>query len=74
MQRMKSPLFRAIDLAGDSTRVMAHLVRGLKFLPENIRLDDSIHAAEQANALVQKEGISFREAYQRVGAALKGGS
>lgn len=70
LQRMKSPLFRAIDLAGDSARVMAHLVRGLKFLPENIRLDDSIHAAERANELVQKEGISFREAYQRVGAEL----
>jgi argininosuccinate lyase len=70
LQRMKAPLFRAIDLAGDSARVMAHLVRGLKFLPENIRLDDSIHAAERANALVQAEGISFREAYQRVGAEL----
>jgi argininosuccinate lyase len=70
LQRMKVPLFRAIDLAGDSARVMAHLVRGLKFLPENIRLDDSIHAAERANALVQAEGISFREAYQRVGAEL----
>jgi argininosuccinate lyase len=70
LQRMKSPLFRAIDLAGDSARVMAHLIRELKFLPENIHLDDSIHAAERANELVQKEGISFREAYQRVGAAL----
>jgi argininosuccinate lyase len=71
LQRMKSPLFRAIDLAGDSARIMAHVIRELKFLPENIRLDDSIHAAERANALVLKEGISFREAYQRVGAALK---
>lgn len=74
LQRMKSPLFRAIDLAEDSARVMAHLIRGLRFLPENIRLDDSIHAAERANALVLKEGISFREAYQRVGAELKRGS
>jgi len=73
LQRMKSPLFRAIDLAGDSARVMAHVIRELKFLPENIRLDDSIHAAERANALVLKEGISFREAYQRVGAELKRG-
>jgi argininosuccinate lyase len=70
LQRMKAPLFRAIDLAGDSARVMAHLIRGLRFLPENIRLDDSIHAAERANELVQKEGISFREAYGRVGAEL----
>ncbi len=71
LQRMKAPLFRAIDLAGDSARIMAHVIRELKFLPENIRLDDSIHAAERANALVLKEGISFREAYQRVGAELK---
>ncbi|MDP2325119.1 MAG: argininosuccinate lyase [Gammaproteobacteria bacterium] len=74
LQRMKSPLFRAIDLAEDSARVMAHLIRGLRFLPENIHLDDSIHAAERANALVLKEGISFREAYQRVGAELKRGT
>ena len=74
VQRMKAPLFRAIDLAGDSTRVMTHLIGGLRFLPENIRLDDSIHAAERANALVLKEGISFRDAYQRVGAELKRGS
>ena len=73
LQRMKAPLFRAIDLAGDSARVMAHLIRELRFLPENIRLDDSIHAAERANALVLKEGISFRDAYQRVGAELKRG-
>jgi argininosuccinate lyase len=71
LQRMKAPLFRAVDLAGDTARVMAHLIRGLKFLPENIRLDDSIHAAERANALVLAEGISFREAYRRVGAELK---
>ena len=70
LQRMKSPLFRAIDLAGDSAQIMAHLIRGVRFLPENIRLDDSIHAAERANALVQQEGISFREAYQRIGAEL----
>jgi argininosuccinate lyase len=74
VQRMKAPLFRAIDLAGDSARVMAHLIRELRFLPENIRLDDSIHAAERANALVLKEGISFRDAYQRVGAELKRGN
>jgi len=35
--------------------------------------DPSIHAAEEANALVVREGIPFREAYRRVGAALKAG-
>jgi argininosuccinate lyase len=71
LQRLKSPLFRAIDLAGDSARVMAALIRELKFLPENIRLDPSIHAAEEANRLVMQEGISFREAYLRVAAKLR---
>lgn len=70
LQRLKAPLFRAIDLSADSARVMAHVLRELRFLPENVRLDDSIHAAEQANRLVMSEGISFREAYRRVGAAL----
>ena len=70
LQRLKAPLFRSIDLASDSAQVMAHVVRELRFLPENIRLDDTIHSAEQANRLVMTEGISFREAYQRVGAEL----
>lgn len=73
LQRLKAPLFRAIDLTSDSARVMAQVVRELRFLPEHIRLDDTIHAAEQANRLVMAEGISFREAYRRVGAALSRG-
>ncbi len=71
LQRMKAPLFRAIDLAGDSARVMAQLIRGVSFLPGNIRLDDSIHAAGRANRLVLEEGLSFRDAYLRVAADLK---
>jgi argininosuccinate lyase len=71
LQRLKAPLFRAIDLAGDSAQVMAALVRELKFLPENIRMDDSIHAAERANRLVTEQGLSFREAYRRVAADLR---
>ncbi len=71
LQRLKAPLFRGIDLAGDSAQVMAALVRELRFLPANIRMDDSIHAAERANRLVTEQGLSFREAYRRVAAELK---
>ena len=35
--------------------------------PAQIRLDPAIHAAEEANALVVREGIPFREAYRRIG-------
>ena len=47
---------------------MAAAVPQLRFVPERIRLDADIHAAAEANALVAKEGIPFREAYKRVGA------
>jgi argininosuccinate lyase len=70
LQRIKPPLFRAIDTAQASAEIMAVLIAGIEFVPANISLDDSIHAAERANRLVVEEGISFREAYQRVAAGL----
>lgn len=71
LQRIKPPLFRAIDLAGTSTEIMTQLIGSLKFLPENIKLDPSIYAAEKANKLVIDEGISFRDAYLRIAAELQ---
>jgi len=66
LQRIKPPLFRAIDLAGASAEIMAHLINDLQFVPANIELDQSIYAAEKANKLVVEEGISFRDAYVRI--------
>ncbi len=70
LQRLKPALFRAIDTALASAEIMTVLIEGVEFLPDNIELDDSIYAAEQANKLVTEEGISFREAYQRIAAEL----
>ncbi|HKL61765.1 MAG TPA: argininosuccinate lyase [Woeseiaceae bacterium] len=66
LQRLKPPLFRGIDLADDTLVIMAALLDGVGFRPENIRLDPGVHAAEEANRLVTEEGIPFREAYRRV--------
>ncbi len=66
LQRIKPPLFRAIDLTGASTEIMVQLITGIEFVPENIELDPSIYAAEKANKLVTEKGISFRDAYRRV--------
>lgn len=66
LQRLKSPLFRAIDLAMDSVDIMAYVLSGMRFTPENIELDEGIHAAEEANRLVREQGIPFRAAYQQV--------
>ena len=68
LQRLKSPLFRGIDLAVDSVDIMAHLLEGLAFLPDNIELDEGIFATEEAYRLVRDEGLPFREAYRKVGA------
>ena len=66
LQRLKPPLFRAIDLGGASAEIMAVLIEGVEFRPSNIHLDPGIHAAEQANRLVVEQGLSFREAYLQV--------
>jgi argininosuccinate lyase len=66
LQRVKPPLFRAIDLTIDSLDVMAHLVAGVTFRPDQITMSDELYAAEQAYELVTKEGIPFREAYRRI--------
>jgi argininosuccinate lyase len=71
LQLIKPPLFRAIDSCLQTLAILPDALHGVRFRPENIRLDPSIHAAATANALVAKEGIPFREAYRRVATKLK---
>src|SRR5580692_1423830 len=71
LQLIKPPLFRGIDSCSQTLAILPEALNGVRFRPENIRLDPSIHAAAAANALVAKEGIPFREAYRRVAAQLK---
>jgi argininosuccinate lyase len=66
LQRLKAPLFRGIDLAVDSVDIMAYLLDGMSFLPENIELDDGIFATEEAYRLVTEDGMPFRDAYRQV--------
>jgi len=72
LQLIKVPLFRSIDLCLDTLDILPSALAGVAFRKDRIRLDPSIHAAAQANELVVKEGISFREAYRRIGAKLSG--
>jgi argininosuccinate lyase len=71
LQLLKFPLFRGIDLALETLAIVPPAVASLTFHPERIHLDESIHAAEEANRLVVTEGIPFREAYRRIAARLK---
>jgi argininosuccinate lyase len=71
LQLLKFPLFRGIDICGQTLDIMAAALAQLTFDPAGIHLDPGIHAADEAYALVLKEGIPFREAYQRVAAQAK---
>ena len=71
LQLIKPPLFRGIDSCLQTLAILPSALGGVRFRPENIRLDPRIHAAAAANALVAKDGIPFREAYRQVAAKLK---
>lgn len=71
LQLIKAPLFRSIDLCLETLAILPAALDGVRFRKDRIALDPSIHAAAQANELVVKEGIPFREAYKRVGESLK---
>jgi argininosuccinate lyase len=71
LQLIKVPLFRAIDVCAETLAIMAAAIPQLRFRPERIRMEADIHAAAEANALVVKEGLPFREAYRRVGQKLR---
>ncbi|QYK52251.1 MAG: argininosuccinate lyase [Fimbriimonadaceae bacterium] len=68
LQLIKEPLFRLIDRTFQVAEITSHALRRIEFDPERAKeiTDPSINQAEEAYALVQSEGISFREAYKRV--------
>ena len=66
LQRLKPPVFRAVDLTIESVDIMTYLLSGMRFLPNNIVLDASLDAAAEANRLVTEQGLPFREAYRQV--------
>ncbi|MDP9089420.1 MAG: argininosuccinate lyase [Pseudomonadota bacterium] len=71
LQLIKPPLFRGIDSCLQTLKILPSALDGVRFRPENIHFDPSIHAAAEANTLVAKHGIPFREAYRQVAAKLK---
>ena len=71
LQLIKPPLFRGIDSCLQTLDILPNALAGVRFNPQNIELDPGIHAAAEANALVTKDGVPFREAYRRVAAKRK---
>ena len=71
LQLIKLPLFRGIDSCRQTLDILPKALEGVRFNKDKIRMDPGIHAAAEANALVSRDNIPFREAYRRVGAKLK---
>jgi len=71
LQLLKPPLFRAIDLAEATLVVIARALPEVRFIKENIRMEQDLYATEDAYRLVVAEGLSFREAYRRVGEQIR---
>jgi argininosuccinate lyase len=68
LQLLKAPLFRGLDLAGDTLAIMAAALAGVRFRADRIHLAPELGATEEAYRLVLEEGLPFREAYRRVAA------
>ncbi len=71
LQLLKAPLFRAIDLAEATLGIMSHALPEVNFMPDNIRMEQQLYATEDAYRLVTEEGVSFRDAYRRVGEKIR---
>ncbi|MFU8894846.1 MAG: argininosuccinate lyase [Gammaproteobacteria bacterium] len=71
LQLLKAPLFRAIDLAEATLGIMSHALPEVNFMPDNIRMEQQLYATEDAYRLVTEEGMSFRDAYRRVGEKIR---
>jgi argininosuccinate lyase len=71
LQLIKAPLFRAIDLATDVLQVLEAAIGQIHFIPENIRMEQTLYATEEAYRLVVEQGVPFREAYRRIGRKLR---
>lgn len=73
LQLLKFPLFRGIDLCGQTLDIMAAALPEVTFDDAMImeKINPAIHAADQAYALSLKEGIPFRDAYRLVSTQLR---
>lgn len=70
-QETKGPFMRAVGITMDSLRVMERTVSLLEVFPDNLKKGffKEIFATDEAYRLV-REGMSFRDAYRKVGAEL----
>lgn len=75
LQILKQPMFTALAKGEEAIGIFSKVIAGLKVNAEKATTacSDELYAASEAYALVA-QGLSFREAYQRVGQQFQTGS
>ncbi|MBL7058757.1 argininosuccinate lyase [Patescibacteria group bacterium] len=73
LQLIKKPLIESLNITQSSLEVVREFIRGVKVKQDVIEkaIKKDIFAADMANEMVEKDGISFRDAYVQVGQALE---
>lgn len=72
LQLIKKPLIESLDIVQGSLEVVREFLKGIEIDSEAVKkaIKKDIFAADVANEMVEKEGVSFRDAYVKVGQAL----
>jgi argininosuccinate lyase len=72
LQLIKKPLIESIHITKDSLEVVREFLKGIEVDKDAVKkaIKKDIFSADMANEMVEKEGISFRDAYVKVGQAL----
>lgn len=72
LQLIKKPLVESLRIVEESLLVVREYVKGIEINENDVRssIKTDIFAADLANEMVENEGISFRDAYVKVGQSL----
>ena len=72
LQLLKKPLIESLHITQASLEVVREFLKGIEIDKDAIKkaIKKDIFAADMANEMVEKEGMSFRDAYVKVGQAL----
>jgi argininosuccinate lyase len=72
LQLIKKPLIESLNITENSLLVVCEFIKGIKIDNDAVKnaIKKDIFAADMVNEMVEKNGISFRDAYIKVGQAL----
>ena len=72
LQLIKKPLIESLNIVHASLEVVREFIQGMEIDKDAVEkiVKKDIFAADMANEMVEKDGISFRDAYVKVGQAL----